>query len=213
MKKNVIFAIGVLLFAFGVLFISILRSAAVRHDFANVPAISSVQETAQKAGLDENIGYWLAYPGPVLPDHPLWFAKAARDKLWLMLTTNQSREAELNLLFADKRANASLTLFSKGNFESIFRNSRRRICELMRHPILSIRKEFLKLGYCPLDGSKLMKRKGLDDPETIKVRLKQYEERTLPVLRYLKKESFTIRKINGEQSVVEVFNDILKAIK
>lgn len=96
--------------------------------------------------------------------------------------------------------------------QSIWRNSHRRICELMRHPILWT-KETAKLTHCPLDGSKLMKRKGLDDPETIKVRLKEYKERTLPLIKYLKEQGFKIRKVNGEQSVADVHKNILKTIK
>ncbi len=97
--------------------------------------------------------------------------------------------------------------------QTIWRNQRRRICELMRHPILSTRDEFLKLTYCPLDGSKLLRRKGLDDPETIKTRIKEYGERTFPLIAYLKKEKFTVKKINGEQSVEQVFKDITKVLK
>lgn len=96
--------------------------------------------------------------------------------------------------------------------ETIFRNSHRRLCELMRHPIL-YNKETEKLANCPLDGSKLVKRKGLDDPETIKIRLKEYKERTLPLTEYFKKEKIEVRKINGEQSVADVFSDIIKQLK
>ncbi len=95
--------------------------------------------------------------------------------------------------------------------ETIFRNSHRRICELMRHPIL-YNEETKNLKICPLDGSKLIRRKGLDDPETIKVRLKEYKERTYPVLDVFKRHGIEAKKINGEQTVANVFKDILKAI-
>ncbi|MEK7503839.1 MAG: nucleoside monophosphate kinase [Patescibacteria group bacterium] len=97
--------------------------------------------------------------------------------------------------------------------QTIWRNSHRRICELMRHPILSTQKEFLSLTHCPLDGSKLMKRRGLDDPETIKTRLKEYKERTFPLVNYLKKQKLKVNKINGERSVEDVHKDVLVAIK
>jgi adenylate kinase len=108
--------------------------------------------------------------------------------------------------------NIKIILLDISAKEAIFRNSHRRICQLMRHPILSTKKEFLNLKYCPLDGSKLMKRKGLDKPETIKVRLREYKERTLPLIELFKKQSLKVKKINGEQSVADVFKDILKAI-
>lgn len=95
---------------------------------------------------------------------------------------------------------------------TIFRNSHRRICELIRHSIL-FTKETNKLTLCPLDGSKLVRRKGLDDSETIKNRLKIYKEQTYPVIDYIKKETIKLRKVNGEPSVAEVFTLVLEALK
>jgi adenylate kinase len=96
--------------------------------------------------------------------------------------------------------------------ETIFRNSHRKICELMRHSIL-YNKETEDLTLCPLDGSKLIKREGLDDPETIKVRLKEYKERTFPIFDYFQKHGIDIKKVNGEQSVSDVFEDVMKALE
>lgn len=95
--------------------------------------------------------------------------------------------------------------------ESIKRNSSRRICSLMRHPILWS-KETAALKKCPFDGSKLIRRT-LDDPKVIKVRLKEFKERTMPILLFLKKEGITIKKINGEQPVGGVFKEIVKKAK
>ena len=117
----------------------------------------------------------------------------------------------LKQLFGGK--NIKIFLLEISHQETIRRNSRRRICELMRHPILSTRKEFLGLNYCPLDGSKLLRRKGLDDPETIKVRLREYKERTYPLMKYFEGQGLRVRRINGEQPVKKVFEDILKAIR
>lgn len=114
-------------------------------------------------------------------------------------------------LFGPK--NIKVALLELTPEQTIWRNSNRRICELMRHPILSTKKEFLALTHCPLDGSKLMKRKGLDDPETIKVRLKEYRERTYPLVNYFKKQGLKVKKIDGEKSVGDVHRDVLAAIK
>ena len=95
---------------------------------------------------------------------------------------------------------------------TIFRNTHRKICELMRHSIL-FNKETEKLKLCSLDGSKLIKRKDLDDPEVIKVRLEQYKERTLPLFEYFKNNGFKVEKVNGEKSVAEVHQDILNVLK
>ena len=95
--------------------------------------------------------------------------------------------------------------------ETLFRNTHRRICELMRHPIL-YNEETKNLNICPIDGSRLIKREGLDDPETIRTRLKEYKERTFPLMDYFKKEGIEVKKINGEQPVAGVFKDILRVI-
>ncbi len=95
--------------------------------------------------------------------------------------------------------------------ETIFRNSHRRICSLMRHPILYT-KETENLKICPLDGSKLIRRKGLDDPETIKVRLKEYKERTFPLIEYFKERKLKVKKINGVGPVFQVFQKVSKAL-
>lgn len=106
--------------------------------------------------------------------------------------------------------NIKIFLLDVSPDETIFRNSQRRICQLMRHPILT-GKETKNLTICPLDGSKLIKREGLDDPEVIKVRLKEYKERTYPLIDYFKEQGLKVKIINGQQPVVDVFNDILKA--
>lgn len=104
---------AVSLFAFGILFTSILRTASVRYGlrenggkFINVLGDKQV-----------NIDYVLPFPGKVLPDSPFWKLKALRDRIWLLLTANESKKVELNLLFADKRLGTSMILFKKGKSE------------------------------------------------------------------------------------------------
>jgi adenylate kinase len=95
---------------------------------------------------------------------------------------------------------------------TLFRNTHRRICKLMRHPII-FSSENEKLTKCPLDGSLLASRGELDKPETIEIRLKEYEERTKPVLDLLETQGLEIKNIDGQKTVEEVFNDILKVLK
>ena len=95
--------------------------------------------------------------------------------------------------------------------ETIWRNSNRRECELVTHSIL-YNKETVKLTKCPIDGSKLFHRKD-DNPEIIKVRLKEYREKTFPVFQVFRKNGIKVKEINGEQSVADVFSDVLKALK
>lgn len=95
--------------------------------------------------------------------------------------------------------------------ESIWRNSHRKICSLMRHPIVYT-KETAQLKKCPLDGSKLLMRVD-DTPEIIKTRLQEYQKKTFPLLAYFKKQKLTVKKVNGAQSVEKVFQSILRALK
>jgi adenylate kinase family enzyme len=96
--------------------------------------------------------------------------------------------------------------------ETLFRNSRRRICELMRHPIL-YSEENKNLEFCPLDGSRLLKREGLDDPKSILIRLEEYKNRTFPLIEYFKRENISVKILNGSLSPSEVFNNIFKSLK
>lgn len=123
---------------------------------------------------------------------------------------------------AQKELPLLIELFGKENIHfifleispetTIFRNSHRRICELMRHSIM-YSPETEKLEICPLDGSKLVKRKGLDDPETIKNRLVIYEKETHPVVEFVEKEGISLTRIHGERTIAEVFMDILEVLK
>jgi adenylate kinase len=105
-----------------------------------------------------------------------------------------------------------ILLFELDPKDSIYRNSHRRICELLRHPIL-FNEETKDLTMCPLDGSKLVRRKKLDDPETIKVRIEEYKKRTLPIVSYLEDNDYNIKRIDASPTPAEVFNNIFKALK
>lgn len=96
------------------------------------------------------------------------------------------------------------------NKEAIWRNSKRRLCSKCRYPV-PFTKKTQKLKKCPECGGKLATRT-LDKPDVIKVRLKQYKNRTYPLFKYFKKVGIKIKEINGEQSIKNVFKDILKAI-
>ncbi len=95
--------------------------------------------------------------------------------------------------------------------QTIIRGLHRRTCELMRHPIVYI-PENLNLKRCPLDGSRLIQRDDDKNVEVIKVRLKEYEERTFPLMEYFKERGYAIKQINADQYVENVFGDILNAL-
>ncbi len=61
----------------------------------------------------EKVIYNLPYPG-ILPDHPLYFLKAARDQLLDFVTRDNFKKAELYLLFSDKQIAMAQFLAKKG---------------------------------------------------------------------------------------------------
>jgi len=122
-------------------------------------------------------------------------------------------EAEIELPFLEEiygKENISIFFLDLPAEQTIFRNSNRRICELMRHSILFI-PENAGLKRCPLDGSRLIHR-DLDNVETIKLRLEEYEQTTAPLEGYYRRNGYSIRKINADQYVENVFADILAAL-
>ena len=93
---------------------------------------------------------------------------------------------------------------------SIFRNTHRRICSVCHHPIV-YSEESKNLKFCPLCGGELKKR-GLDTKELMKVRVKEYKERTEPIFNYLKERGYQVIEIDGEVSPNEVAKQIIKHI-
>ncbi len=62
---------------------------------------------------DNKVVYQLPYPG-ILPDNPLYFLKATRDKIQDFLTRDNLKKAQLDLLYSDKRLAMSEALEKKG---------------------------------------------------------------------------------------------------
>ena len=119
MFRKLAIILPVVIFAIGILFTSVLRTAEVKYEFSDT--LSKSDNSPQILGAENiDIPYNLAYPGKVLPDSPLWSLKAFRDKIWLAITTNPGRKADLKLLFADKRIGMSKILFEKEKYEEGF---------------------------------------------------------------------------------------------
>ena len=120
MFRRFVIVLSTLVFSFSILFVSILRTASVRYSFSTVSShFSDETSDNERNNLNQmKIDYCLAYPGVVLPNSPLWPLKALRDKLWLLITSNESKKAELNLLFADKRLGAAKILFDNKDYET-----------------------------------------------------------------------------------------------
>jgi adenylate kinase len=64
---------------------------------------------------------------------------------------------------------------------------------------------------CDKCGKKLYVRKD-DNPETIKNRLKVYNEQTKPLIDYYTKKKLLV-KVDGEKGIDDIFDDIMNILK
>lgn len=107
MFRRIVYILSAFFVASLVLMASVLRTASIKYAFAlpSTPSPASAQPVL--------IDYSFAYPGSILPDSPLWFLKAIRDRVWFWMTTDPGKKADLALLFADKRLASAKILFEK----------------------------------------------------------------------------------------------------
>lgn len=110
MIRKAIYILASLIFAFGVLGTSILRTAQPDYSFYQL------SDTYSQKGFVSPVEYYLPHHG-LLPDSPFWFIKALRDKVWVQLTRDPVKRAQLLLLFADKRISMAQELIQKGEGE------------------------------------------------------------------------------------------------
>lgn len=115
MLKNAAVIGAFLVFAFSILITSTLRTANPEYVFSPVPA-SVLGEMEATKSADSRVPYYLPHHG-ILPSHPLWPIKAARDKAWLAITIDDTKKTNLLLLFADKRIGMAEELFKNRNPE------------------------------------------------------------------------------------------------
>jgi len=95
--------------------------------------------------------------------------------------------------------------------ESIKRLAIRMTCNKCNQPFIigkDVKKEQKK---CPLCGGPLYQRED-DRPEKIRERLNIYKKETMPVVEYFRQRG-QLTKINGQQSINKVHQDILNKIK
>ncbi len=97
---------------------------------------------------------------------------------------------------------------------SIFRNSHRKICDLgddNSYPIIYDSKE-RGVDECTEKGGKI-KIRTLDSEETIKKRLVEYRDKTIPVFDYLRGIGFDLYEVDGEGSLEDVSGDLENIIR
>ncbi len=105
-----------------------------------------------------------------------------------------------------------LTVFLEvGEEEVVKRNTNRKVCSLMRHSIVDL-PETRGLTVCPIDGSSL-ERRVMDDPKTIKVRVKEFKKKTFPVLDYFSSQGVKVSRVDGVGTINDVLFRILKEVE
>ena len=105
--------------------------------------------------------------------------------------------------------NVKVILLKISQKESFNRLTKRRQC-LKCGRLIPWLGKFKKLKKCDKCGGKLITRPD-DKLESIKKRLEEFKNQTIPAINYYKKRGRLI-KINGGQSIEKVFKDILKVI-
>lgn len=114
------------------------------------------------------------------------------------------------LEFYEWDKNVKILLIHISNKEAIWRLTKRRICKKCKK-IIPFVGQFRKIKRCPKCNSQLIGRSD-DTIKAVKNRLKWFKTEVQPIINYYRKTGRLI-KVNGEQSIEDVFKDILKAIK
>lgn len=125
--RNVVLVMALLVFLVGVFGTSIWKTSAqsVSENY-NLEVVTEEEVTESVPGqateaAEEEVNYDLhwrgtLYPG-ILPDHLLYPLKMIRDRIWLWLTTDPFKKAELLLKFADKRLMATEALMEQNKID------------------------------------------------------------------------------------------------
>ncbi|MCP6719012.1 MAG: nucleoside monophosphate kinase [Patescibacteria group bacterium] len=123
---------------------------------------------------------------------------------------NESEALDRFLGFLDRKENTFIILIDVSRQEAFDRLTKRRICKECGQLIPWVG-EFKNLKVCDKCSGELITRVD-DKPEAINSRLDYYENRVVKSIKYYQDQGRLI-KINGEQSIEDVFKDILKAIE
>jgi len=123
----------------------------------------------------------------------------------------KSRQGLIDLLEKEYGKNNIYLILLKIKPEiAILRNRKRLVCSVCGNAVL-YNKDIHEHKVCSLCGGKL-KRRVVDDPKLFKVRIKEYKERTLPILMALKKRGYKIIEIDGRPMPYQVHSKIVKAL-
>ncbi|MBU6500798.1 MAG: nucleoside monophosphate kinase [Patescibacteria group bacterium] len=94
---------------------------------------------------------------------------------------------------------------------SVKRNSTRMICRSCGYMLLNAYYPKVRAKHCPVCGGNFYKRT-LDNPKVIKVRLKEYKERTMPAFTLLRKMGYKIHAIDAKMAPYKVLHKVVSNI-
>ncbi|HCM37167.1 MAG: hypothetical protein UV61_C0001G0067 [Candidatus Gottesmanbacteria bacterium GW2011_GWB1_43_11] len=94
--------------------LKVLAAVIVAFSFFGMLTLALAQESSPQApkSSPSPVIYSLPFPG-ILPDHPLFFVKVLRDKILLILISNQVKRVDFLILLADKYLKMSMMLLDK----------------------------------------------------------------------------------------------------
>jgi adenylate kinase len=94
---------------------------------------------------------------------------------------------------------------------STLRNSERLICRMCGSPVLRAYYPTKRPKHCPLCGGRLYRRV-LDNPETMRTRIKQYRARTEPIFALMKRRGYAVRHVPAGMAPYRVYRAIARSI-
>lgn len=95
---------------------------------------------------------------------------------------------------------------------SVRRNTARMICSSCGYILLTAYYPAKRAKHCPVCGGKFYKR-SLDTAQVMKVRLKEYQERTFPIFKYVQKKGYHVHHMDGTPAPYKVMEHIYAHIK
>ena len=109
------FGIVILAFSFALYASTAATTSAVVSETITPPTQVSDSSKEATTTAQTTIEYELPYPG-LLPDHPLYKIKLARDRVLDFLIRDPVKRIEFNLLMADKRLNMGIFLVDREKY-------------------------------------------------------------------------------------------------
>jgi len=94
---------------------------------------------------------------------------------------------------------------------SVKRNGSRLVCVECKKPLLTAYYPSKKPKHCSFCAGPFYRRT-LDDPKVIKVRLKEYRTRTMPIFDYVKSLRMKVHPVSGVSAPYKVFEKIYKIL-